>query len=77
MDVRKHLLYLKLRSRGRVLQLILEEPAEAERGARHLGSYFETFVDDIAEVVEWGGDSAEELRPEFESYEAFTRHYWY
>ncbi len=55
MDVRKHLLYLKSRSRGRVLQLILEEPAEAERG----------------------GDSAEELRPEFESYEAFTRHYWY
>lgn len=73
----RYLLYLKSRSRGRVLQLVLDDAQVAERAARHLASYFETFIDEIAEVVTVEAGSTEEFGPEFESYDAFSCYYWY
>ena len=61
-----------------MLQLVLEDCDEAHSQARHLASYYECMVDDIADVEALVADEdSSALTPEFDSIEGFRRHYWY
>ena len=78
MNMNKYLVFLNSRNRGRVLLVIVDNRDEALSIAKHLASYYECFIDDIALIEEINADALDDsMVPEFASSKELRRSYWY
>ena len=67
-----------LNTDGKVLLVILDNMDEALSVAKHLASYYECFVDEIALIEEIDAAQVDEdVVPRFSSSEELRRSYWY